>query len=237
MFKLILRRILGPTNLGRIDYFRQPWVKNNWIGRPFNNQQHRQRMYVDLMAAFPIQAILETGTCRGATSALFAKSGLPVYTVEAHPRHFGFSQMRFWREAAIHLTLDDSRAALKKWAHDPSVPKCEIFAYLDAHWNEDLPLREEVAIIFASWPRAIVMIDDFEVPNSTYLFDSYGPTKTLNLDYLCPVMAETGIVPFFPSVAAEQETWPRRGSVVLCKEPAMVAKLESIASLRRAEIA
>jgi hypothetical protein len=39
-----------------------------------------------------------------------------------------------------------------------------LFFYLDAHWNEDLPLAEEIDLIFSRSPCAVVMIDDFEVP-------------------------------------------------------------------------
>ena len=35
--------------------------------------------------------------------------------------------------------------------------------YLDAHWLEHLPLREEVELITANFPRAVIVIDDFEV--------------------------------------------------------------------------
>ena len=49
--------------------------------------------------------------------------------------------------------------------------------------TEDV-LREELEIIFSTWSRPIVMIDDFAVPESAYGYDDYGPGKTLDLSYI-----------------------------------------------------
>jgi hypothetical protein len=62
----------------------------------------------------------------------------------------------------------------------------------------------------------IVMIDDFQVPNSEYLFDDYGPGKTLNLSYLDPTTSAYKLSVFFPAETSSGETGARRGSVVLC---------------------
>lgn len=93
-----------------------------------------------------------------------------------------------------------------------------MFFYLDAHWGEDLPLRDELEIIFSKWKRPIVMVDDFQVPNSDYGFDDYGPGKALNLSYIEPVVSDHKISVFFPAVNSSEETGARRGSVVLCQE-------------------
>ena len=69
-------------------------------------------------------------------------------------------------------------------ARDSSVPKCDVFFYLDAHWEDDLPLLEEIEVIFSHRDRATIMIDDFCVPGTDYGFDDYGAGKTLNLAYL-----------------------------------------------------
>ena len=54
-----------------------------------------------------------------------------------------------------------------------------LFIYLDAHWEEDLPLAEELAVIARATTRCIVMIDDFQVPGDGYAYDNYGPGKAL----------------------------------------------------------
>ena len=57
--------------------------------------------------------------------------------------------------------------------------------YLDAHWNDHLPLREEVELALKHFAKAVLIIDDFAVPDDPgYAFDDYGPGKALTLDYL-----------------------------------------------------
>ena len=201
-------------------------------GGPFNGQKFRQRVLFDILYYFPIKAIIETGTFRGTTTAFFAATSLPVYTTEFHPRYFSYSRLHFlFNRNAIHLYKGDSRPFLRRLGDDPSVPKGDVFFYLDAHWGADLPLREELEIIFSKWERPIVMIDDFCVPGSGYTFDDYGPQKALNLDYINPVVTAKRLSVFFPAVDASQETGSKRGSVVLCGETSgltMDAKVKTL---------
>jgi len=220
-------------SLGCLDYIRKSGAQDKW-GGPFNGQQFRQRIFHDLLHHFPVNAIVETGTYRGTTTALFAQTSIPVYSVETHPRFYSFSRMRFRHlRNKIHLYNNDSRAFLAMLSENTTAPKEDVFFYLDAHWKDDLPLREELEIIFTHWIRPIVMIDDFQVPNSDYNFDDYGPGKTLNLDYLKPVISAHNISVFFPSVNAADETGFRRGCVVLCQEKTAMDIENSISTLRR----
>jgi len=218
--------------LGYLDYIRKSSAWDKW-GGPFNGQQFRQRIFFDLINQFPVKAIIETGTYRGTTTTLFATTPLPVYSVETHPRFYAYSKMRFRHQRnKVHLYNNDSRAFLTMLSKDPVVPKEAVFFYLDAHWKDDLPLREELEIIFTYWQRPIVMIDDFQVPDSDYNFDDYGPGKTLNLDYLQPVITAYNISVFFPAVDVAEETGVKRGCVVLCQEKTGTEIEESISSLQ-----
>jgi hypothetical protein len=103
------------------------------------------------------------------------------------------------------------------------------FIYLDAHWEEDLPLREELEIIREAWDRAIVMIDDFAVPGDPgYGYDDYGSGKALEQDYLPPM---PGWSLCYPAVPSAEETGERRGCSVLLS-PALAES--DIPGLRRA---
>lgn len=94
MIKDIVKSVVGESNLGRLDFFRHRGMQYSW-GGPFNGQKFRQRIFFDLLYYFPIKAIVETGTFHGTTTALFAATSLPVYTVEIHPRCFSYAKMRF----------------------------------------------------------------------------------------------------------------------------------------------
>ena len=65
-----------------------------------------------------------------------------------------------------------------------SLADAALFFYLDAHWNEDLPLAEELDTIFCRSSNPVVMIEDFQVPDDPdYGYDDYGPRKSLNPEY------------------------------------------------------
>ncbi len=220
MLKHLAKRVIGEGNLGRIDHYRLQHVQHSW-GGPFNGQKFRQRIFFDLLYSFPISAIVETGTYRGTTTALFAATCLHVYGVEIHPRYYAYARWRFYaNRGSIHLHRSDSPTFLRKLSNDSSVAKDDVFFYLDAHWQEDLPLREELEIIFTHWKRPIVMIDDFQVPDSEYAYDDYGPGKSLDLHYIEPILSAHKLSAFFPSANSSAETGMRRGCVVLCQEMA-----------------
>lgn len=233
MIREILRKAAGESTLGGLEFFRRPATRKSW-GGPFNGQRFRQRIFFDLLYYFPIQAIVETGTYRGTTTALFAATSLPVYTSEIAPRFFSYSKVRFLlNRDNIHMYKSDSRAFLRDLSKDSTVPKEDVFFYLDAHWEEDLPLREELDIIFSNWKRPIVMIDDFQVPDSDYVFDNYGPEKALTLEYINPLVSAHKLSVFYPAVQSSEETGARTGSVVLCEETSGSKVDEDVKTLAR----
>jgi hypothetical protein len=232
MIKDIVRRVVGEGNRGRLDIFLHPDMKDSW-GGPFNGQKFRQRVFFDLLYYFPIKAIVETGTYYGTTTALFGATCLPVYTAEIHPRYFSYAKMRFLFNRNIHLYKGDTRSFLRYLSENSSVAKEDVFFYLDAHWEEDLPLCDELEIIFSKWRGPIVMIDDFHVPNSDYKFDDYGPGKVINLSYIGSVVSAHKLSVFFPAVNSSEETGERRGSVILCQEMSGLEVDKKIKTLTR----
>ncbi len=205
MIKSLIRKTLGHKTLGVIDYFRSPSLKNRF-GGPFNGQEFRKKIFMELLDLTQPRAIIETGTYRGATTKfLHSASGLPVYTVELNPRCYGYSKTRFFLDQNIFCHLGDSRSFLKKILADDPLRNKNIFFYLDAHWGEDLPLREEIEIIFGNCPQAVVMVDDFKVPGDDgYRYDTYKNDKSLTMELLDS--ASIGLTFYFPALRSEFET-------------------------------
>lgn len=228
-----VRRWLGDERLGMLDYWRLSEWREPW-GGPFNGQAFRQRLFVDLWSRVPFAAIVETGTYRGTTTAYFRRNTrVPVHSFELRPRHHGFARARLWRARHVYLHRGDSRAGLAALAVSGSRPRGPVFFYLDAHWENDLPLREEIDLAFAHWPQAVAMIDDFAVPDDAgYRFDDYGPGKALTLAYLGPrVDPPTAI--WFPAGASSAETGERRGCVVLARDAELIRRIDPTPTLRR----
>jgi hypothetical protein len=238
MIKSFVLSLIGKKNAGRLDYLLGRKSKDAW--GPLNAQTFRQRVYADIMTQIDFEAIVETGTYRGTTTEFFAKSGLPVYSVELDPRAYGYASLRFFnRRDQVHLFHGDSPEFLRDLANDPDFPKSNVFFYLDAHVQDSsryhkAPLVEELEVIFTKWTGAVVMIDDFQVPGTDYSFDDWGPDKTLNLRRLEPLQ-HLNLTPFFPALGPEQETGAKRGWVVLCREDTITQMLSGISTLTFAE--
>jgi hypothetical protein len=230
----VVLRAAGPEKFARLEYRLKPRRRASW-GGPMNGQAGRRRICQEIMHALSPAAIVETGTFRGTTTEYFAQFAVPVYSVEAEPRFHFFAACRFRESKHVHLALGDSRFFLDRLAADPTVPKSNVFFYLDAHWNADLPLAQEIGTIFANWQQAMIMVDDFEVPGDSYAYDDYGPGAALNAEYL-DRLNRTDMYRFYPSLRAAEETGAKRGCVVLCNDARVQEQLAALPSLRRVTV-
>jgi hypothetical protein len=111
-----------------------------------------------------------------------------------------------------------------------------VFFYFNADWNDDLPLLEELNIVFVRCPSAVVMIDDFRVPGDPdYGYDDYGFGKALTGDYISAVVAKRGLVAHYPSAPGSAESGSRRGCVVLSNAMVHRTRLSSMPLLRTSD--
>lgn len=220
----------GPAKIGQLEY-RIRATRGDWDA-PLNGQTGRVELCQEIFSVLPPAAIVETGTFIGNTTHFFAGFDVPVYTAEKKPRYHAFAELRFRSvRDRVHVILADSRALLRQLAADPSFPRDRVFFYLDAHWYSDLPLAEEIDMIFAAWNRPVIMVDDFAVPDDSYGYDDYGPGSALNAEYLDRI-GRTDMYRFYPSLRADQETGAKRGCVVLCKDSATKDRLGKLKLLR-----
>src|SRR5450631_629603 len=133
---------LSPATLARLDQFR-PSQRDRW-GGPLNGQAGRRAICQELAVALAFDHVIETGTYRGVSTGFFSSVfGVPVDTVEASPRFFEYSRRRLRPEHRVTVSLGDSRGFLRELSQRPGAPGETTFFYLDAHWHEDLPLRDE----------------------------------------------------------------------------------------------
>lgn len=202
---------------------------------PMNGQSGRKQLLEALLGAASIEAVFETGAYLGSSTVYLARkfSG-PVYAVEANAEYLRTARRRVSKHSNVVLEEGDSRTALRRWAEEPLIPDSGVFFYLDAHWDDDLPLAEELEVIARMWSDAVVMIDDFEVPgDQDYGFDDYGPGKRLCLSYI-PDRLHATWIPMFPSRRGSEEDGCRRGCVVLVP-PHRADDLEGVLPVTRAD--
>jgi len=221
-----LRALIGIADYKSRDHRKfYPW------GFAMNGQTSRLEAVRQIIFATEIARIIETGTYRGTTTEWFAQFGLPVETVETDTRFFSFSKARLSRFPNVAIHLGSSVPFLTRRLAGANMNDRVLF-YLDAHWENSLPLREELQIIFARQPNSVIVIDDFEVRDDDgYHYDDYGPDRALTLDYV-----ERSNLPayhaFYPATPSKQETGARSGWIVLTPDPAVAARLRTIALLR-----
>ncbi|MCC9704406.1 MULTISPECIES: O-methyltransferase [Streptomyces] len=205
-----------------------PWLYPAWPA--LNGQRFRQEMFRSLLQELQPQAVFESGTYRGATTQfLWHVSGRPVYTVEKEPAFARLAARRFRNVSDIRVIKSDSRKALQGLRENSSFPKSRVLFYLDAHWEDDLPLREEVAVITDSWTDSLILIDDFKVPDDPgYGFDTYAETQ-LSVEYLGNAVGEYKV--FWPNCPSGEETGARRGCVLLAA-PTLADRMAALDAVR-----
>src|SRR5580658_1454491 len=213
-----------------------PRLQFRW-GGPFNGQAQRCTLYLEMLERLRPAALLETGTYRGTSTEFMARHFAgPIHSCEIDRRCFLGSRRYLERFPQVEVANSDSRAFLRS-----VLPRIErgapLLIYLDAHWWEDLPLRDEIAIIFAAGHDAAIMIDDFEVPDDPgYSFDDFGPGKRLSLEML-GFLADHPEPLFYPRAHSASETGARRGAVVLSTGARVTEALGAVTRLRSASLA
>jgi hypothetical protein len=213
---------------GLIEYWSRSNAKFYPWGFAMNGQTARLEATRQMMHGLGIQRVVETGTYRGTTAEWFGQFGVPVQTVEANQRYYIFSKARLACFENIEVVKGSSVPFLQQRASS-DIP--HLF-YLDAHWEEHLPLREELQLIIGRYPNSVVVVDDFKVNDDPgYAFDFYGSDKELTLEYVSASHLPK-LWTFFPAVRSEQETGAKRGWVVFTSNNEMAGKLRSINLLR-----
>ena len=197
-----------------IDHL-NPSLRASW-GGPLNGQARRQEMMRELVSLFNPKVIVETGTYRGtSTDFLRGIGNADIHTVEHDERFFRYSQIRFRNDPRVRVVHGDSRDYLERMSRTSAFPKERVLFYLDAHWDDDLPLWEELTCIQRAWTRSVIVVDDFQVPNDEgYGYDDWGAGKSLT-EGLLPAAALSHYIILYPLAPSSQETGMRRGCAVL----------------------
>ena len=196
---------------------RSPKLQACW-GGPLNGQVGRQRIMDDLIDRYRPSCIIETGTFRGLTTNWLAERFQgPILSCEASLRYFYQAKSNLMRHKHVEVYRSDSRRFLASLdAAQPSFSKPLI--YLDAHWEQDLPLREEFTLIKSSFKTFVIVVDDFKVPGDRgYAWDDYGHGDALTIGYFTKDGLE-GCEVFFPTLRSDDETGAHRGCCVIARD-------------------
>ncbi|MDZ7677403.1 MAG: hypothetical protein U5K29_02495 [Acidimicrobiales bacterium] len=204
---------LAPSTAAWLDWQRRGSLWR-W-GGPMNGQPVRQALVRRLVAATTPTAIIETGTYRGDTTLFLADiADCEIHSCEIDPRFHAFAQRRLGRRDDIHLALTASHHFLRTYA-DTQPTRDDVLFYLDAHWQGDIPLHDELEIISTRFTRSVVLIDDFRVPDDPgYRFEDRGPGRCLSESEV-PVDLRDRWRWHYPSAPSDTEGGKRQGCALL----------------------
>jgi hypothetical protein len=218
---------------GILSYHASTTKKNLDGYGPLNGQVLRQLLVVSVLNRIPISAVVETGTFQGcSTEFISLLTPSPVHSIELSPRNHGFSKARLQSRPHCRLHLGSSEAVLPKILCQYAGSAKPIFFYLDAHWDDYLPLRDEITLIAETCPNFIALIDDFEVPgDGGYQWDDYGAGGQLNFAYVSNLLLRFGLHHWYPKMPSSEETGARRGSILLSSS-SMAEAVQALPGLR-----
>lgn len=184
-----------------------PWPG---FGQAFNGQAVRLRTVRALINHFEPDAFVETGTFLGFTTRFFAGNNVPVYTVEVDRSFYLAARLRLAGAPEVNVIRGNSREAIADLASER--PFDRPFAYLDAHWWDDLPLHDETSLLIGTWDEGLIVIDDVHIPGDEgYGFD-WHHDRPLSLEMLA---LPEHVLAAYPGVPSVEETGARRGTLYL----------------------
>ena len=77
--KHLVKKLIGPTLLGVLDYFRDGTLQESY-GGPFNGQHFRRKMVEEVIHAIKPTFVIETGTYKGDTVAFMRKFAQQIFS-------------------------------------------------------------------------------------------------------------------------------------------------------------
>jgi hypothetical protein len=145
----------------------------------FSGCEYSTRLITQILSSFNVELFIETGTYLGNTTEFIAKNfpNIKIVTIEINETNYNNSFKKLCNYTNINCIKGDSSKILKEIDINHCLNK---LYYLDAHWYDHNPVRDELKYIFEnSKGNEIIIIDDFKVPNRNLSYD-----RPLEMDYI-----------------------------------------------------
>lgn len=144
-----------------------------------------------------INCIVETGTWSANTTRVLAEKypDIEIYTIEIMQNLYEMSRKTLFPFKNVKCYLGSSEKVLAELL--PRLEGKKILFYLDAHWYDYWPIKDELSLIGKYYrDNSLTVIDDIFVPNRNFQCDSYKGNK-LSLEYIQNEMSEAYSDPFY----------------------------------------
>ena len=134
-------------------------------GKGFHGDRVFQNFVKELISFFHASSFIETGTYYG-DSTLFvanATKNIIIYSCDVNETFIKIAKYRLKNYSNVNIFKLSSEKFIKLLLSEYEIGVLPIF-FLDAHWYEYWPLKDELSEIFNSNIPAIIIIDDVKVP-------------------------------------------------------------------------
>ncbi len=152
---------------------------------------------------------VETGTWKGHSTVIMARMFPRIYTLEIDAERFEANKTRLGAYENVVALQGNSPKLLVDLVSTFEYP---LFAFLDAHWGADWPLREELKILLSVRRPKLIAIHDFKVPGRDFGYDRYDGQECC-LEYIADLLPHDECKYSFNSHVAPQSE--RRGALFI----------------------
>jgi predicted O-methyltransferase YrrM len=202
----------------------------------FNRQKMRAQVFAEIDKKIVFENYVETGTYLGITTYFLAVTAhdrhAKVYSCEISDDFFAIAGRTAGDFSNVRLHHGDSVDFLRLLSQ--TISGATNFIYLDAHWHDYLPLKDELSLV-KHWHNSVVMIDDFKVPfDRQFGWDKYDEQREICMEYIDGSYGDGPV--YFPSYSAPEEGVAARGYCVIAMSQHIEQRLDTIKLLRKLEI-
>jgi hypothetical protein len=139
------------------------------------------RFVENLILNYGINCFVETGTHLAHTTEDMALCfpHLSMFTCEIDDNYFIQSEKKLKPYSNVTISKESSEKFINVLINNKFLQDTPLF-FLDAHWNDYWPLKDEVQLI-SQLKRFVILIDDFLVPNQPQFETSPGGGGTVGI--------------------------------------------------------
>lgn len=157
----------------------------------------------EIIKLFKVNKFVETGIHQGETlgtvigwfSEMYEdfnnieKGRYAIYDVDLVREYFDKAVIKYGNyNKNVYIENDSSEKFLKRLIDNNTFGEDDIcMFYLDSHWYDYWPLRDEIKEILRL-EKSIILIDDFYTPGKPFGYDTYQEVR-LDLNYIKPIIA------------------------------------------------
>lgn len=159
------------------------------MAEAFGRDPILERTIRGLVAEHGIKTVIETGSWRGYTTRRFSEFVGEIHSIEANPETLDIAERNCIDTSNVWLHEGESQHLIRGIIR-PRLGRLNhpVLYYLDAHWNKEWPLFDELeAIAELDHGPCVIVIHDAQVPGKDFGFDSYGG-QALTFDFVRPYL-------------------------------------------------